>query len=523
MPLRSYRFFPLGPISVDAMVSARDETRPRRLTRRALLVGASAGAGALVGRSLSPASAPGPSYPAAIPLPPGGVVLNDASELSPTPVVSHVSITTEPPRESAVRLRAAMAEARAAGRPFIASTARHSMGGQSLAENGTVATMDQSWLEADSGRRTYRVSGGTRWSVVIAKLDALGYSPAVMQSNNDFGVASTFSVNAHGWPVPYSGCGSTVRQLTMLLADGTEVTCSRTENSNLFRVAMGGYGLVGVITELELDMVPNALLTPTFETLSGRDMGARFVDVLAADNSIQMAYGRMDVAHDRFFEEGMLVTYRPAADQNQLPPVTGSGLVSHSSRYLFRAQLESDRARRFRWWTESRLGPRVAGDATRNSLMNEPVITLDDRDPTRTDILHEYFVPPARFADFVTACQEVIPASYQQLLNITLRFVNTDSDSVLAYAPQPRIAAVLLFSQEKTVRGEADMARMTQALIDRVLDLGGTYYLPYRPHASLDQLTRGYPRAAEFAATKRSVDRGLLFRNHLWDGYFARL
>jgi hypothetical protein len=85
------------------------------------------------------------------------------------------------------------------------------------------------------------------------------------------------------------------------------------------------------------------------------------------------------------------------------------------------------------------------------------------------------------------------------------------------------MAAVLLFSQEKTARGEADMARMTRALIDRVLDLGGTYYLPYRPHASLDQLKRGYPRAAEFASKKRELDRSLLFRNRLWDDYFAHL
>jgi hypothetical protein len=94
---------------------------------------------------------------------------------------------------------------------------------------------------------------------------------------------------------------------------------------------------------------------------------------------------------------------------------------------------------------------------------------------------------------------------------------------VLAYAPGPRLAAVLLFSQEKTARGEADMARMTHALIDRVLEIGGTYYLPYRPHASLDQLTRGYPRASAFASRKREIDRDLLFRNHLWDGYLARL
>jgi hypothetical protein len=32
---------------------------------------------------------------------------------------------------------------------------------------------------------------------------------------------------------------------------------------------MGGYGLFGVITDLELDMVPNALLAPAFEEMTG--------------------------------------------------------------------------------------------------------------------------------------------------------------------------------------------------------------------------------------------------------------
>ncbi len=286
---------------------------------------------------------------------------------------------------------------------------------------------------------------------------------------------------------------------------------------------MGGYGLFGVITELELDIVPNARLAPRFEEMSGLEIGGRFAQQLASDPTIQMAYGRMDVALDRFFERALLITYRPTPDQNAIPAATASGFISWAARYMFRAQVESDRAKKFRWWVETDVGPRLGGTSTRNSLMNEPVVTLDDRDPFRTDILHEYFVSPARFADFVKACQAVIPASYQQLLNITLRFVNTDHDSVLAYATEPRIAAVLLFSQEKTARGEADMARMTQALIDRVLDIGGTYYLPYRPHASLAQLTRGYPRAAAFAAGKRAADPDLLFRNQLWDGYFAKL
>jgi FAD/FMN-containing dehydrogenase len=155
--------------------------------------------------------------------------------------------------------------------------------------------------------------------------------------------------------------------------------------------------------------------------------------------------------------------------------------------------------------------------------MNEPVVTLDDGDPTRTDILHEYFVAPDRFADFVGAAKAIIPGSYQELLNITLRWVEQDPVSVLSYAPDgPRIASVLLFSQEMTARAEADMARMTRELIDAVLAIGGSYYLPYRPHAKLEQFLRCYPRTLDFLKVKLEADPKLLLRNALWDNYLDK-
>src|SRR5262245_59148014 len=134
------------------MASDSRHQRSRGVTRRAVLLGASAGLGALVGRQcLAPTSDPGPPFPSSAVVPGGQTVLNDASQLSPTPVASHVTIR-EDPQAAVERIRAAMADARSAGRPVIASAARHSMGGQSLATNGTVTTLDQQWLEADTGR-----------------------------------------------------------------------------------------------------------------------------------------------------------------------------------------------------------------------------------------------------------------------------------------------------------------------------------------------------------------------------------
>ena len=113
------------------------------------------------------------------------------------------------------------------------------------------------------------------------------------------------------------------------------------------------------------------------------------------------------------------------------------------------------------------------GEATRNSLINEPVVTLDDRNPDRTDILHEYFVSFDAFDSFLEAGREVIPASYQEFLNVTLRYIAQNDQSALSYATSPRIAAVMSFSQEMTQRAEADMRRMTEALIDRIAADGG--------------------------------------------------
>ncbi len=488
------------------------------LTRRAALFGAGAALGVIGTRWMGSSN---PSLDGVQIITPQGseATLNDASLLSETPIFKHI-VVTDPPGDALIAaLRAELKEAEAAGRPVNLSAARHSMGGQSIPRDGHAITFDTPMVTVEPGAETYTVQAGTRWHQVITALDPMGLSPKVMQSNADFGVASTFSVNAHGWPMPFGPMGSTVRSVQMMLADGSLVTASRTENADLFGAAMGGYGLIGLITELEVEAVPNQLLEPTFETLPAAEFASAFVKT--ADGSTPMGYGRLNIDREGFFDDAMMVTYRPI--EGDIPPAVGSGFLSKASRAIFRAQPGNEWVKRRRWGIETGIGAMLAGASSRSSLMNEPVITLDDHDPTRTDILHEYFVAPERFGDFIAAAKVIIPGSYQELLNITLRWVAQDPTAMLSYAPQgPRIASVLLFSQEMTARAEADMARMTAEMIDAVLAIGGSYYLPYRPHATVDQFRRCYGRTAEFITLKRQVDPGLRLRNALWDAYLAK-
>jgi FAD/FMN-containing dehydrogenase len=449
-------------------------------------------------------------------------MLDDASRLNATPINRQAILTSTDEGKLLHELRATLGEAASAGRPVAVGGARHSMGGQSLPRNGIAASFAAPSIEPDREKRVYRVSAGARWRDVIRALDPIGFSPAVTQSNHDFSVGGTLSVNAHGWPVPFGPFGSTVRRFRIMLADGSVVTCSNSENAELFRLAVGGYGLFGIVIDAELAMAENSLLNPGSELMTADGFAPRLV-ARANDPSVRMLYGRLSMAREGFLREALLVAYAQAPQQpDRLPLPKNSSAFSMLSRGIFRAQIGSERGKRARWMAETRLMPKVGQVAlTRNTLLNEPVAALADRDSSRTDILHEYFVPPDRLTDFLAACREIIPAHRQDLLNVTLRYVDADSSSVLAYAPQPRIAAVMLFVQKRTAEADDDMRAMTVKLIDRTLAIGGSYYLPYRLHATREQLRAAYARLDEFVTAKRRYDPHLRFRNALWDSYLA--
>jgi len=73
-----------------------------------------------------------------------------------------------------------------------------------------------------------------------------------MQSYSSFSVGGTLSVNAHGITTDHC-LAESVLSFRIVLADGRELNCSRDsedeETRELFGLALGGYGLFGVILE----------------------------------------------------------------------------------------------------------------------------------------------------------------------------------------------------------------------------------------------------------------------------------
>jgi len=72
------------------------------------------------------------------------------------------------------------------------------------------------------------------------------------------------------------------------------------------------------------------------------------------------------------------------------------------TRRIFRHQTNNEWAKRRRWDLETKGEPMISGPVSRLNHMNVPVSTvLKQIDMHRTDVIHEYFVSPEKFDDFL--------------------------------------------------------------------------------------------------------------------------
>lgn len=453
-------------------------------------------------------------------LPPG--YADDASRLNRTPITERFAIPRDP-AAAETQLRELLLKAHERGLHVAIAGARHTMGGHTIYPDGIVIDMlPFDAMECDTARRILHVGAGCRWSAVIPYLNERGLSVGVMQSNDTFTVGGSISANCHGWQHDQPPIASTVESFRLMQADGTIVRCSRNENAELFGLVLGGYGLFGVILDVELRVVPNERYRPEVLICEADQYVTRFDELVRGAPDVGMCYGRLCIVpgDDTFLREAIMVVFRRApGDAKEMPKLAAPGLAS-LRRSVHRAQIDSHSGKEVRWKAEKMFSEQLTDEfVSRNQLLNEGVSIYQEQNADRTDILQEYFIPPDRLAAFLARARTIIPAHHGDLLNVTVRTVREDRDSFLRYADQDMFALVMLFSQLRTPEGDRQMQSLAQELTDAALACGGRFYLPYRLHASMAQLQQAYPQAAEFFDKKRIHDADELFENQFYLKY----
>jgi len=457
------------------------------------------------------------------PLPPTQVGRNDASRLYANEA-EVIRVPHDPDQATGV-ISATIRRASREHRIVSVSGARHSMGGHTFTPGGLVLDiLDLNGLQLDESRNLLHVGAGARWSEVIPYLDRRGRSVKVMQASNDFSVGGSLSVNCHGWQHNSPPIASSVEGFTLITADGRVRHCSRQENRELFSLALGGYGLFGVIIDADLRVVPNEF----YQARSERVRSSGYLSAyrrLTAGKAAGMAYGRINPSPSLFLDDSIVTVLERCGDDratgHTLHPSTSSeAALLRVKRSVFRSGLGHPDNKELRWQLELSVGETGKKPLSRNQIMNESSDWFANRDPSRTDLLHEIFVPVKRLDDFLVRARTIMPQHPQiDLLNVTVRNVEPDHDTFLRYAREEVFGVVMLFDLHRDMKSDQEMAALTRQLTDAALALGGTYYLPYRPHATQRQFEQAYPQAKRFAALKRHYDPQGLFDNEFWQRY----
>ncbi|WEO94515.1 FAD-binding protein [Streptomyces sp. FXJ1.172] len=108
--------------------------------------------------------------------------------------------------------------------------------------------------EVDTAARTVRVSGGVRYAELARTVHAHGLALPNMASLPHISVAGSVATGTHGSGVDNGPLASAVREVELVVADGTAQVMGRDDPR--FDGAVTSLGALGVVTALTLDLEP---------------------------------------------------------------------------------------------------------------------------------------------------------------------------------------------------------------------------------------------------------------------------
>jgi FAD/FMN-containing dehydrogenase len=400
--------------------------------------------------------------------------------------------------------------------PISIAGGRYSQGGQIACPLGIVIdTINLHEItHFDPDNRIISVQPGVTWKEIQKLIDPYNLSIQVMQSYNDFTVGGSLSVNVHGRD-PQGSLIKTVESIKIMLANGKIVTASRTENSDLFYATLGGYGLLGVIVEAKLRLTENYPIQRSIQIMPIDEYPSYFFNTILNDSTI--IFHNANIYPDEF-KEVLAITWKKTTE-----PLTQQDRLQQHTTHI-KAMIEEQILRRFSPAKKLRqqIEPKRLQEKEvvwRNYEMSYTVKSLEPliRFPT-TNILQEYFVPLDKLIEFINEFRSITHRYKVNVLNVSIRYVPADHESLLAYAPQNSFALVCYINVPRTVDQKKER-EWTQKLIDAVLNVNGAFYLPYHLYATQQQFQQAYPHYKKFLQVKKRYDPHNRFISSLYESY----
>jgi FAD/FMN-containing dehydrogenase len=462
---------------------------------------------------------------------PAGFVVNDVhSRLNETRVRSIVQ------PGSTAEVQAVVRRAREEGLAISIAGGRHAMGGQQFGE-GTVL-LDMSGMNRivsfDRERGRIVAEAGAQWPALIDYLLANQAGAAApwgivqKQTGADrLSLGGALSANIHGRGLALRPIVQDVESFLLVDADGEARRCSREENAERFRLAIGGYGLFGVITEVELRLAPRRRLERVVEVIDVEALMPSFAGRIAAGFLYGDFQYAIDPASDDFLHKGVFSCYRPVPDGAPEPPEHREMPADDWGELYYLAHADKTEAfRRYAAYYLSTGGQVYWSDTHQLSVyLDDYHRALDARlgsPHPGSEMITEIYVPREALAGFLADVRDDFRRHEVDLIYGTIRLIERDGETFLAWARESWACVIFNLHVEHTDRGIERAAADFRRLIDRAIERGGSFFLTYHRWATRQQMDRCYPQFAEFLRAKLRLDPDERFQSE-WYRHFRAM
>jgi len=420
------------------------------------------------------------------------------------------------------------------GLPISVSGCRHSMGGQQFATDSIcidTRSLDRV-ISFDQEHGLIEAEAGIQWPKLIRTyLDAQANSAkqwgiAQKQTGADtFTLAGSLSSNVHGRGLAMKPLISNVASFNLINADGKSVRCSRDENNELFRLAIGGYGVFGLIESITLRLVPRQKLRRLVEIIRASDLPKRFEERIAQ----RFVYGDFQFSVNEkspdFLQRGVFSCYQPVHERE---PIVAKKELRDEDWLELLGLAYTDREKAFRRYSDYYLS---TNGQTYWSDTNQlgaylPNYAQKIRDQIGGDesslIITEIYVLRGDLPDFLAGTAELLRSNRTIVIYGTVRLIEKDNESFLAWAKERYACIIFNLLTFHTPEGIEASARSFRGLIDLAIARGGSYYLTYHKFATPKQVMACYPQFKQFLDLKRKYDPTERFQSD-WYRHYRKL
>jgi FAD/FMN-containing dehydrogenase len=437
--------------------------------------------------------------------------------------------------ESAEDIQIAVKKAKFAGKSISVAGGFHAMGGQQFLTGGILFDMSEMKrvLKFEPERQLIEVEGGIKWDELVAytvsSQTGMNNQAGIRQKQTGadrLSIGGALSANIHGRGLQMKPIMGDVESFRIVTANGEILKCSRQENARLFRLAVGGYGLFGIIASATLRLsrrqkVRRSVKIETVENLNSLFTNRINENFLYGDFQFAIAPGSGD-----FLRKGVFSCYLPVS--NETPIESNRELSAEDwKNLLFLAHVNKQKA--FEHYAEHYLatdGQIYWSDTHQLSVYldnyhEELDAKLNAKNPC-SEMITEIYVPLASLPNFLERVRKDFRENKVELIYGTIRLIKRDDESFLAWAREDFACIIFNLHIEHSFEGLEKAKTDFQKLIDRSIEFSGSFYLTYHRWATRKQILACYPQFFEFLKLKMKLDPKEVFQSD-WYRYIKKM